>query len=64
MSKSKSHPCKHPKKAIRPAVGFMAVVWCHKCKQYLDSLTSDVVKQENLISGPVPIIMEGSPSGT
>lgn len=62
MSKSKSHPCKHPKKARRFAVqvGFF---WCHKCKQTLDANEPpNVVKPEDLIT--VPVIMEGSPSGT
>lgn len=61
MGKSKSHPCKHPHTAIRPA-NFMGVVWCHKCKQHLDSLTYEVVQSENLIAPP-KTILEGSPSG-
>jgi hypothetical protein len=54
MSKSKSHPCRHPESAKRPSP-VAAAFWCHKCKQTIEESSREPIK--------VVTIMEGSPSG-
>jgi hypothetical protein len=52
MSKSKSHPCRHPKKAIIPATD-LDCPQCKKCGKFLPELDNweDTVRVIDLTGG-------------